>query len=500
MHFSSRARIELLQRQKIRGIWENLTNQIRHFQSTIQTPSEEESRIQNDNSNSSTDLPSLRDLAISSSPVPEASSSTAATSSNYNSVINSYKELLESMVNELFNEAKKSKKSAKHEQPSPSAPSTSQAKPEEGSAEADTTPSTSDLPSKNETEEPQPGPSGLSAANTPRAVRHSQLKNENFKFRLYKLFIEALQKERRRRDARPVGLNAYCGNFRLRNSSRGRLRNSRHGRHILDFFSTRSRSINRELESILKLRKKERNANKANQSTSSTSGMAQPSTSTDNESCLSCGQKKKPTREFGRQKRRNVDTLGFTSASSSASKLLKSNTGEPSRVPSEESRADGATPSTSSAASESTSSDNSTNELLKQMFQTMETMLQFLRDAFSRTEQLTGNQFVRQPQQQQPIALPSSGDDTDDSDSNDIAEESERFLRNLPRHSRSAKEIISNLMRDVTQLRAKKLLSFTVKCLTQIFGKNFGNLIQVLDEQIFSEYCCVYLRLSFAAF
>lgn len=166
-----------------------------------------------------------------------------------------------------------------------------------------------------------------------------------------------------------------------------------------------------------------------------------------------------------------------------ASKVLKNNTGERSRVPSEESRDEGAEPSTSTQESSfSQGQDKSTNELLKQMIQTMETMLRFLREAFCKTEELAGSQSLRQ----RSTVLSSS--DSDDSDSNDLNNSAEQFSRNLPRNFRCTKEIITNLMRDVTQLHAKKLSRFMIKSLTQFFGKNFGSLIQVLDEQIFSEY------------
>lgn len=245
-----RARIEILQRQKIRGMWENLTNQIKQFQNAIQTRTERDSLFsnQNDNSSSGSGIPSFRDLAISSSSATETNSSAPSTSSNYNNVLNGCKELVESMVNELFNGTKNSKDSNKGE--SSLSDSNSQTSYENSQKNNSVASEIAGTSSKNEMEEPQPGPSGLSLPNTSRGVKNLQPKNENLTFRLYKHFIETLQRERRRRDIRPGGMSTSSGlsrqnHFRLRNSSRARFRNHRHGRHIFDFFASRSRTINR---------------------------------------------------------------------------------------------------------------------------------------------------------------------------------------------------------------------------------------------------------------
>lgn len=195
------------------------------------------------------------------------------------------------------------------------------------------------------------------------------------------------------------------------------------------------------------------------------------------DACQSCGQKKKVTKELSRSKRRSLDSLGDLGSSGSASKASKSNAGERSEAPSGEERARDDGPSTSQPSS--SSQESSTNELLKQMIQTMETMLRFLREAFCRTEDFGSGHSSRQ----QPTSVSSSEEDSD----HDFNEQSERFIRNLPSNFRNTKEIIMNLMRDVTQIRAKKLLGFMVKSLTQFFGRNFENLVEVLDEQILSK-------------
>lgn len=273
-------------------MWEDLTNQIRQFHNTIQNRTRENVSTQNDITNSSTDLPSIRNLAISSTPAVGSGSSNPSTSSNYSNLVNNYKELVESMVNEIFNDADlpslrdlaiSSSPTAENSSPSPSTSSSrtdrynykdlveslvneklSEAIKSNKSATPETnfqsnivtTENSQENTSKNssaptnETEEPQPGPSGLSTPNISQDLNHLRLKNENLNLRLSERFIEAFLKERRRRDARSVGPGTSSSFLRhstpmkLRNSSRDRSRVHRHGRHILDSFASRSRALN----------------------------------------------------------------------------------------------------------------------------------------------------------------------------------------------------------------------------------------------------------------
>ena len=224
--------------------------------------------------------------------------------------------------------------------------------------------------------------------------------------------------------------------------------------------------------------KKDKNMTKRFES--NLSQLSQPSTSRSsisNEACQSCGQKKRPIRESNRPKRRNTDSPSNAGSYGSSSKLLKSNTGERNEVLREESGFDDPLASTSSRELAILSQDPITKELLKEMIKTMKARLSLLRLASSSAGEYIINDKYREPQR----ALPSSDDDSDESESNEESEQA--ALQNI----QSNDDANSNSVQDATQVHSKKLLEFIVKSLTQIFGKNFGDLIQVLDEQIFSK-------------
>lgn len=114
------------------------------------------------------------------------------------------------------------------------------------------------------------------------------------------------------------------------------------------------------------------------------------------------------------------------------------------------------------------------------MIERMETMVRFQREAFRRTEELTGNRSRRF----ESLSLLNSSDDSE-SDNNSTDRIRELFMRNVPRSFRVTREDFVNLRRDVTQFRARRLLGYMVKSLTEFFEENSTH---VLDEQIISKY------------
>lgn len=150
----------------------------------------------------------LERLAISdTSPVPEPSTSQSSQTTNEN-FYSHFKGVIESMVNALLDD----KNSTKSE--------TSRAE----SAKQES----SNLQSGG-TEEPQPGPSGLSNTNLP--------KRDYFRYRIFKSIRDILNKSKRRRNNDPEGTTQRQNRFRLGDPPRSRFR--RHGRHSLDPFLPR---------------------------------------------------------------------------------------------------------------------------------------------------------------------------------------------------------------------------------------------------------------------
>lgn len=253
--FLSRARIEILQLQQIRKMWEDLTTQIRSLHTAVQDSRNSMQSSENDsNPNRDPIIPSvshLMRLAISdSSPTestPRTEETPPETGTNAN-LDNHYKKLVESMVNALFDDNKTKPSTSREDDALPSTSaegaSTSSSVPAE-STEMDTTVAPTTV--KNEVEEPQPGPSGLS--NSGRTSRNSLSNREYLKFRIYKSLRDIIQRTKRRREMGTSTPSTSGNSFRQSRyfrigdpASRSRFRSHRHGRHSIDSMSSRASS------------------------------------------------------------------------------------------------------------------------------------------------------------------------------------------------------------------------------------------------------------------